>query len=415
MAHLLVIELPGGNDTDLLQAALEKKHSFVFCTQNLSVYQKDQEIYKWVLQADKIIESTDFADDIIELAVLKSNSSKAFDGLLCLLDIRLVIAAKLANRLGLHYLNIDSAKLLRDKFNVRSQLKATGISQPEFRLGSTNDEIKIAIQDIGLPVLIKPCDGYGSQNILTLETETDLELARDSLDNLLPMTTDYGLGVSSNDRLLIEQYMQGVFIGCDTFTLNGRHQLLGINEKLMFSAPSFAIKGGCFLPNKGDWPELQTYVFSLLDAVGFDMGAAHIEIMLTSDGPRLVEINPRLVGAKIARLMSFSLNCSVHEALIDLHLGKWPLQNLQVTDMQPAVSRWLISEETGLLDKVVLPDWKDNGIKCVEILCKSGDHVSYPFENSQRLGYVMTCCPTKEEAEVLAEKFINHSLVLIKD
>ena len=414
MAHLLIIELPGGNDIDILQEAIRRKHSFVFLTQNISLYQKDPEIFKWVSQADEIIELNAFEDELIELVVFKSHTQKPFEGLLCLLDIRLVAAAKLANRLGLRYLNVESAVLLRDKFNVRSRLKTAGISQPHFALGTTNDEVKSAIDEIGLPVLIKPCDGYGSQNILTLENEADLELARDSLDNLLPMTTDYGLGVSSNNRLLIEEFMQGVFIGCDTFTLNGRHQLLGINEKLMFSPPSFAIRGGCFLPNKGEWQILEKYVFRLLDAVGFDVGAAHIEIMLTDQGPRLIEINPRLVGAKIARLVAFSLNCSVHEALIDLHLGHWPLQQLNTAAMQPAVTRWFITEKMGKLDRIVLPDWHHAGIKCVEILSHSGDHVSFPFENSQRLGYVMTCCPTREEAENLADRFVSDTSVWVQ-
>jgi len=195
--------------------------------------------------------------------------------------------------------------LLRDKFNVRQRLKEHGIEQPDFELATTNDEIKQSIEKIGLPVLLKPSDGYGSQNILTLENLDDYELAHETLAHLLPISTDYGLGVRSNDRLLIERYMQGTLIGCDTLTLNGKHYLLGVNEKLMFSPPSFAIRGGCFMPNKGEWKALEDYLFSILNAVGYDCGATHIEIMLTAEGPRLVEINPRLVGAKIARLMAF--------------------------------------------------------------------------------------------------------------
>ena len=414
MAHLLIIELPGGNDTDILQAAIRKKHSFVFLTQNLALYQKDPEIYQWVNQAQTVIELPGLDEATAEYAVLKSHAAQPFDALLCLLDIRLVMAAKLASQLGLQYLNVDSALLLRDKFNVRSSLKQLGIPQPDFALGTTNDEVKAAIAHIGLPVLIKPCDGYGSQNILTLETPADLELAADSLDHLLPMTTDYGLGVSSNNRLLIEQFMNGMFIGCDTFTLDSKHQLLGINEKLMFSPPSFAIRGGCFTPNTGEWPTLENYVFSLLDAVGFDVGAAHIEIMLTASGPRLIEINPRLVGAKIARLIGFALNSSVHEALIDLHLGKWPFQQLDQASLQPSVTRWLITHDSGTLEHISLPNWHDEGIKCTEMLARPGDHVSYPFENSQRLGYVMACCPTREEAEALAERYIQDSRIVLK-
>jgi hypothetical protein len=65
----------------------------------------------------------------------------------------------------------------------------------------------------------------------------------------------------------------------------------------------------------------------------------------------------------------------------------------------------------GILDKIELPAWKDEGLKCVEMISQTGDRVSYPFENSQRLGYVMTCCETREEAELLADRFINNTKV----
>ena len=414
MAHLLIVELPGGNDTDILEAALRKRHTFSFLTQDIHVYKKQADVYRWVKQALDVITSPSFDYSTVETAVLQLHQKLEFDAIICLLDIRLIETARLAEKLGLRYLNVESAKLLRDKFNVRARLEANGIEQPKFELATTNEEVIRAITKVGLPVLLKPSDGYGSQNILTLENDEDLDLARETLAQLLPISTDYGLGVRSNDRLLIERYMHGTLIGCDTLTHNGKHLLLGVNEKLMFSPPSFAIRGGCFMPNKGEWAVLEDYLFRILDAVGYDCGATHTEIILTADGPRLVEINPRLVGAKIARLMAYSLNKSVHELLIDLHLGIWTVGELQVDAMHPSVTRWVVSQDMGVLDQIELPDWKDEGFRCVEMLFQTGDRVSFPFENSQRLGYVMTCCKTREEAELLADSFINKTKVNLK-
>jgi len=283
---------------------------------------KNSEVFDWIVQAFEILESNSFEYTDIERLVEESSKRRKVDGILCLLDIRLIETSKLAEKFGLKYLNSISAALLRDKYSVRARLKDCGIEQPPFALATTNAEVSSAIDKIGLPLLMKPSDGYGSQNILTLQTKDDLQFASEALDNLLPLATDYGLGVKSNDRLLIERYMHGSLIGCDTFTLDGKHRLLGVNEKIMFEPPSFAIRGGCFTPNKGQMRELEDYTFSILEAIGFDQGAAHIEIMLTPEGPRVVEVNARLVGAKIPRLLSYALNQSVHEALIHLHLGE---------------------------------------------------------------------------------------------
>jgi len=84
------------------------------------------------------------------------------------------------------------------------------------------------------------------------------------------------------------------------------------------------------------------------------------------------------------------------------------------SEMNPAVTRWFISEKQGILDEIQLPAWTATGVKCVEILIKKGDSVGYPFENAQRLGYVMTCCSTRDEAEKLAEQYISDAVVSLK-
>ena len=136
---------------------------------------------------------------------------------------------------------------------------------------------------LSLPLLIKPVDGYGSQNVIVLKDPWDLDPWVTPLDNLLPKSHDYGLGVHANGKWLVERFMTGQLIGCDTLTSYGVHHLLGVNEKLMFSPPSFAIRGGCFSPNLGQFADLEQFVSQVLDTVGFDVGACHIEIMVTHD------------------------------------------------------------------------------------------------------------------------------------
>ncbi|HNW94263.1 MAG TPA: ATP-binding protein, partial [bacterium] len=44
---------------------------------------------------------------------------------------------------------------------------------------------------------------------------------------------------------------------------------------------------------------LKQYVFGVLDALGIKNGPAHAEIMMTADGPRLVEIGARVMGGSL--------------------------------------------------------------------------------------------------------------------
>jgi biotin carboxylase len=410
MAHLLIIELPGGNDTDILQAAIDRGDSFTLLTADLALYQQQTAVNALLQHAYACINVPSFDMQAVESQVLAAHKAKPFYAVLCLLDIRLIETATLAQALGLKYLNLTSAQLLRDKFSVRQRLQERGIAQPLFALATSNEELKEAVDHIGLPVLIKPSDGYGSQNIVVIEHEDDLAPWMSPLENMLPSRADYGLGVKANDRLLVEQYMQGVVIGCDTLTQNGQHTLVGVNEKLFFEPPSFAIRGGCFMPNKGQFKAIEAYVFALLDAVEFDCGATHIELMLHADGLSLIEINPRLVGAKIPRLISLACNRSIHSDLIDLHLGRPVAPFSEASEV--AVTRWLVAEQTGNLASIELPTTADPRIACVEMLKQAGDSVRPPMENADRIGYVMSCAPTRQEADEAAENFISNSVLL---
>ncbi len=400
-----MLELPGGNDDDILRAALERGDEFTFLTADLDHYRRHKTIRAQLDQAREWIEVNPFEYKTVELRVLEAHAKHGFDAVLCLLDTRLPEAARLAQRLGLRHVNPVSAALLRDKFQVRRRLAECGIAQPAFALATSNAALQTAVTRLGLPVLIKPADGYGSQNIVVLRHPEDLDPRLSPLEEMLPSRVDYGLGVKANDRLLVERYLGGTVLGCDTLTADGRHCLLGVHEKQFFAPPSFAIRGGCFQPNRLEFESIERYVFSVLDAVGFDWGAAHTELMITSAGLRLIEINPRLVGAKIPRLVGYALNRSLHADLIALHLGETTFPPAVQSD-QIAVSRWITADRAGVLEHVELPALSDPHLRHVELLKKSGDSVRPPLENNDRIGYVMACGNDRVSVERSADDFV---------
>ena len=415
MAHVLVLELPGGNDFDVLEAILARGDAFTFLTSDLASYQAQQALAAILANAVACLEYPGFVYEEVEAALIDRHKCQPFDALICIVDIRIVAAARLAQRLGLRFLNPEVATLSRDKFSVRQQLEASGIPQAGYRLATCEDEIMAAIEELGFPVLIKPCDGYASQNIAVIESPNDLEPWISPVPYIAAHAMDYGLGIKSNQRFTVERYLTGAFVGCDTMSINGRHHFLGVNQKLMCPPPSFTIKGGCFIPAGPGMEAVRDYAFSLLDAISFDFGAAHIEMMITPDGPQLIEINPRLVSAKIPRLMSYGLGRSVYADLVSLHLGDTNFMD-DFKDGRFAVSRWITADHSGRLTDVILPEWSDPGICSFEILKKPGDLVNPPLENVDRIGYVMTAASTRTEAETLANRWLSDvQLVIASD
>ena len=405
MAHLLLIELPGGDDTDVIDAILDQGHSFTFLTADLAYYRARPTVIPCLERARNILEVSGFDYAAVETAVLVEHAQHAIDGVLCLVDIRMIEASRLAQALSLPFLNPDSARLLRDKYAVRQLLDEQELAQPLYRLATDNRELRTATETLGLPLIIKPTDGYGSQNVVLLRDAEDLNPLLSPVDDFLPQHLNYGFGVWANDRLLVERFIPGPMIGCDTLSINGRHHFLGINEKLYFPAPSFAIRGSCFPSDRFDSETIQDYVTQVLDAVGFDWGMAHLEIVVSAQGPMLVEINPRLVGARIPRLLNLAFQRSIHADLVALHLGQQP--DIPQQPSRHAVSRWFAADRSGTLSALSLPTNIDPVIACHGVVHPTGSRVQAPRNNGDRIGFVMTTAPSREIAEDAAEAFIR--------
>ncbi|MGV2920447.1 ATP-grasp domain-containing protein, partial [Streptomyces alfalfae] len=62
----------------------------------------------------------------------------------------------------------------------------------------------------------------------------------------------------------------------------------------------------------------------VLAAIGYTDRFAHVEFVLTTDGPEVVEINPRIGGALVGEGMCRALGVNVYEAMIETALGLRP-------------------------------------------------------------------------------------------
>ena len=410
MSHLLVIELPGGDDTDILVAALALGHRVSFLTADLAHYRQQREVARYLAGAEAVIDAGDFALPVLLRRLAALHRIARFDAVLCLQDLRIVEAAEIAAALGLRHISPETARLTRDKAAVRRRLAGAGFAQPPFARVTGAEELVAAIAAMGLPVVVKPVDGFGSQNIFALRTANDLALLASMPQIIADGPGAYGLGVAAAGAMLVERLLEGQLVGCDTMTADGRHVLLGVNEKLFFPQPSFAIRGGCFTVNMGQFAAIEACCFAMLDAIGFDQGAAHIELMLSAEGPQLIEINPRLVGARIGRLISAARGQSVHADLVALQAeGRLPRP---ATALNHAVTRWLAAPRHGVLRSISVPRIAGPA-SAATIMARPGDRVAPPLDNADRLGCVTAWGPDRSRAEDMAERMVRETDVIL--
>ena len=131
-------------------------------------------------------------------------------------------------------------------------------------------------------------------------------------------------------------------------------------------------------------------------------------MIVTKDGPKVVELGARLAGDFMTTAM-VPLSCGVDMpgAVVKIALG-------ESIDVQPKFNkgscvRYFMKERIGLIREIVGVDKAKSikGVQAVEILKGIGDEATPLRKSSDRLGLVITQGETAEEAIGIAEEALN--------
>lgn len=102
-----------------------------------------------------------------------------------------------------------------------------------------------------------------------------------------------------NDTVVVQEYVAGNEYVVDTFSHDGIHTVTDVCRyaKIVNDGHMAVYDTMEWLaPDEEVVQPLVAYARSVLDAVGMRFGAAHVEIMLTAQGPKLIEIGARAHG-----------------------------------------------------------------------------------------------------------------------
>lgn len=167
----------------------------------------------------------------------------------------------------------------------------------------------------GHDVVVKPALSGGTEDV-TLVTDADEARLRSVVDRLLRRVNVLGL---PNDDVVVQERVSGTEYVVDTFSHGGRHTVTNIcRYGKKANGAGFAVYESIeFLPyDEPGHAELVAYVERALDALGVGFGLAHSEVMLTPDGPRLIETGARAPGAGLPALTELATGESGLDRLV---------------------------------------------------------------------------------------------------
>ncbi|WP_394832683.1 ATP-grasp domain-containing protein [Pendulispora rubella] len=314
------------------------------------------------------------------------------------------LAEALTARLMPHVGNVpELAAARRDKWQTALALHRNGIPVLH-QVGTAKPEaVEAWIAEFGLegqPLVLKPPKSAGTDNVHIVRAGQDW---RPVFAQILGVINKMGL---HNEAVLVQEFGEGTEYAVDTYTAGGAHGLVSVcrYRKRAIDDRLGIYEAVDFLPPDAPRVEaLYDYVRAALDAVGMRNGAAHVEVMDTPRGPRLIEVNARLSGGHQQRLTRLATGDSQIDRCVRHMVGE-PLGgdgyrlNKHVTVAYLSAARtgtWRNAEEMKALSQ--RPTFQD-----IHLVYGTGDHVPRTVDVFTSIGQVVLA---SEDAAAVAEDY----------
>lgn len=182
----------------------------------------------------------------------------------------------------------------RDKKVQQELVRDRGMRAVRQACGSKFDEVEAFLKTEQFPVVLKPTDSAGSDGVKLCQT---FEEAQEHFEHLLTVEAVNG---GYNTEVLCQEFLRGKEYVVDCVSRNGVHKvaMVWVYDKRPTNGAEFVYYGLLPVdPTSEEAKVLIPYNFGVLDALGMAHGPSHGEIIITKDGPCLVEMNCRAHGA----------------------------------------------------------------------------------------------------------------------
>ena len=190
----------------------------------------------------------------------------------------------------------DGVLARRDKYAMAGRLADAGLAAP---VGAAVTDVESAVAwfagaAAGGQVVVKPAASAGTDNVHICGT---VEQVRSACSAVLRADDYFG---NPNPAALIPKYLVGTEFMVNTVAVEGVQKVSDVWFSMKTTGPTGTPLYDYQQPLPMDTPligPLVDYVQSAVAALGITNGAAHSEVMLTEDGPVLIETGARLMGA----------------------------------------------------------------------------------------------------------------------
>lgn len=303
-------------------------------------------------------------------------------------------AANEANKeLGLMHLNEKTIHLARNKLAMKEAFKKNHVKTAPFMLVEHEDELLSAVEEIGLPVVIKPIDFGGSGGVYLALTQDDAIAALQESRNIMEQYAEQ-FGVQ-RDKYLVEKYIDSrEEVSVEVLCYNNSYQAITITEKYLSPEPWFAEMAHLVPSHRVNDVELQELAYQTCKALGIELGLVHVEIKIKDNEAWVIEAAARPGGDGIMDQIERAYGINPYSLHVSAYLGENPFHI--ISDLKPHQTAAIafLKAKPGIIKEIRTPDSLYEEIYSLHIQAKVGDISEDPICWRAREGIVEYTWPT---------------------
>ena len=354
---------------------------------------------------DRVIADTYGVEDTIAAALHYHKTIRPVDGVMCIAsDVPLTVAS-VAHALGLPGISIETALLASDKLGMKERFAEKGLSIPWFCRVDSVTHLHYILSERGFPVVLKPVDSRGARGVLRLTESVDLAWAY-----------EHSVSFSPSGRVMVEEYLEGPQISTESAIINGKAFTPGFtdrNYEFLEHFTPYIIENGGHQPSVLT-TEQQNSVSRLAEraalAMGITTGIAKGDMVLTKDGPKVIEIAARLSGGWFSTdQIPLATGVDLIGAAIRLALGEKVAEEDLIPQYQKGVAIRYFFPEPGRVVRIKdTEQFRDRSwVHRLGFFVEPGDIVEHVTNHTKRAGFVITTGKTRDQAIKRAQQVVN--------
>ncbi len=293
-------------------------------------------------QVNQLIKVNDSSNVEEVLQAIKDQVPEV-DAVLTFAEIRTKTAAKICRELGLRGSHLEAIEIAQDKYRFRKVLQDKYVERVGCIKVNADEIDSLESANIKFPCFIKPVNGHSSIGAAVCRNVSDIK----NVMNLLKKTDEDCVSSS----VVIEDFLEGQLVSVEILTTaRGQHQIVGISDRDIVN--DSVETGSSFPLRHRDKDLIEKMACAALDAIGYDFGASHVELIVTKTGPHLVEVNTRVGGSGHSVMLDLATSRSIVGDCIELNLGQLNLSDKLYNHEQGAAWKCFVSQKGGLIRKL---------------------------------------------------------------